>query len=192
MLHRTLCAVGAGSLFLLCVGVPVESSPPAGPDGAVVVNTTVSRRNFALANPNARVATSSGRITQVYGRAFSHGRTAAESAESFRVDRSAMFGVPAADLVAISPVPGGEHIQPIMYDRVTGTFKFTGFFYTQQRQGVPVFRSALKLLVRNLPDNPLVLASVDLHDLGGFQVDEQVIAAPTANASPSRRVSPDQ
>ena len=63
MVNRTLCAAGAGALLLLCVGVPVESSPPAGPGGAVVVNKTVARRNFELANPGARVAMSSGRIT---------------------------------------------------------------------------------------------------------------------------------
>ena len=183
MVNRTLCAVGAGCLLLLCVGVPVESSPPAGPDGAVVVNKTASRRNFESVNPGARVAMSSGRITQVYGRAFSHGQTAADSAESFRLDHTAMFGVPAEEIVAVGPFRDGHHVQQIMYNQATGTYKFTGFFYTQERQGIPVFRSALKLLVRNDPGYPLVLAAADLRDLGALQVPAQAAAAPMQPAA---------
>ena len=177
MVNRTLCAIGAGGLLLLCVGVPVESSPAAGPDAAVAVNKTVSRRNFESTNPGARVAMSSGRITQVYGRAFSHGPTAAESAENFRLGHTAMFGVPAEEIVAIGPFQDGRHEQPIMYDQATGTYKFTGFFYTQQRQGIPVFRSALRLLVRNEQGFPLVLAAADLRDLGELQVPANAAGA---------------
>ena len=186
MVNRTLCAVGAGGLLLLCVGSPVESSPLAAPDGAVVVNKAAARQNFELSNAGTRLAESAGRITQVYGRAFSHGATAAQSAESFRLDHAEMFGTPAQEIVAVGPFADGHHVQPIMYDQATGTYKFTGFFYTQQRQGVPVFRSALRLLVRNEQGFPLVLAAADLRDLGALEVPanaagpRQPVAVPAA------------
>ncbi len=177
MLNRTLCAVGVVGLSLLAVGTSVQSSPGA-LRGATAVNATAARTQFLMSNQRTRFAERAGRINTVYGPAFSHGVTAAASAESFRLNHAEMFGVPAADLVAISPVPDGEHVQPIMYDQATGTYKFTGFFYTQQHQGVPVFRAALKLLVRNEAGFPLVLAAADLRDLGGMQFGPQVAAAP--------------
>ncbi|MHC4828642.1 MAG: hypothetical protein ACYTEY_18985 [Planctomycetota bacterium] len=69
-----------------------------------------------------------------------------------------------------------------MYQPETDTYKFTGYFYTQQRDGVPVFRSDLRLLVRNEDQNPLVLAATSLRDLGDFQVG--AVAAP-AEAAPA-------
>ena len=177
MLNRTLCAVGVVGLSLLVLGTSVQSSPGSLP-ATTAVNKTAARNQFLMANQRTRFAERAGRINTVYGPAFSHGVTAAASAESFRLDYAEMFGVPAADLVAIRPVPGGEHVQPIMYDRATGTYKFTGFFYTQQHQGVPVFRAVLKLLVRNEAGFPLVLAAADLRDLGGMQFGPQDAAAP--------------
>ncbi len=183
MVNRTLCAVGVAWLSLLFVGMSVQSSPLGAQPGATAVNKTAARNQFLMTNQRALFAERAGRINRVYGPAFSHGATAAASAESFRLNHAEMFGVPAADLVAISPVPGGEHVQPIMYNQATGTFKFTGFFYTQQRQGVPVFRSVLKLLVRNETGFPLVLASADLRDLGDLQVPAQAVAAPMQPAA---------
>ena len=177
MVNRMLCAVGVAGLSLLFVGTSVQSSPGA-LRGATAVNRTAARNQFLMSNQQTRLAERAGRINTVYGPAFSHGVTAAASAESFRLNNAEMFGVPAADLVAASPVPGGEHVQPIMYDQATGTYKFTGFFYTQQHQGVPVFRAVLKLLVRNEAGFPLVLASADLRDLSGMQFGPEVAHAP--------------
>jgi hypothetical protein len=132
---------------------------------------------FAQANPRAAVSVREGRISRVYGRAFSGGRSAAESAEAFRTAHAGIFGARAEDIVPIGPGIDRSHVHPIALDRATGTYRFTAFFYTQERQGVPVFRSALKLLVRNEPGFPLVLASADLRDLGAFQVAEPAAAA---------------
>ena len=177
MFNRTLCAAGAAGLSLLFVGTSVQSSPPGGLSGATVVDKTAARNQFMMANQRTRFHEQAGRITGVYGPAFSEGMTAEQSAESFRLNHSEMFGVPAAELAAVSPTPGGTHVQPIMYDQATGTYKFTGFFYTQHRQGVPVFRAALKLMVRNEPGFPLVLAAADLRDLGDMVVQPQAAAA---------------
>ena len=182
MVNRTLCAVGVVGLSLLVVGTSVQSSPGT-LRGATAVDNTAARNQFLMTNQRTRFAERAGRINRVYGPAFSHGVTAAASAESFRLNHAEMFGVPAADLVAVSAVPGGEHVQPIMYDQATGTYRFTGFFYTQQHQGVPVFRAVLKLLVRNEAGFPLVLATADLRDLGGMQFGPQAAGAPMQPAA---------
>jgi hypothetical protein len=183
MVNRTLCTVSAAGLSLLFVGMSVQSSPPGALPGATVVNKAAARSQFLMTNQRTRLAERAGRINRVYGPAFSQGATAAASAESFRLNHAEMFGVPAADLVAVNPVPGADHVLPIMYDQATDTYKFTVFVYTQQRQGVPVFRSALKLLVRNEAGYPLVLASADLRDLGDLQVQAQAAAAPMQPAA---------
>jgi hypothetical protein len=43
--------------------------------------------------------------------------------------------------------------------------------YQQQRSGIPVFSSDLRVLVRNEEGFPVVLAASSLHDLGSFVVD---------------------
>jgi len=57
-----------------------------------------------------------------------------------------------------------------MYNELTGEYKFTLVYYTQQRDGLPVFRADLRLLVKNEANYPLVLASSAVRDLGDFAV----------------------
>ncbi len=56
-----------------------------------------------------------------------------------------------------------------MYNRDNGAYKFTLVYYSQYRDGIPVYKSDLRLLVRNEPDHPLVLAASSLRDLGELQ-----------------------
>jgi len=102
-----------------------------------------------------------GRIKRLYGEAFSHGESPEESAETFLQANAYLFGVDPADL-------GDQYLQPIMYNRDTSEYKFTGVNYAQYKEGIRVFRSRLILLVKNEEGHPLVLASVDLRDLSEF------------------------
>lgn len=102
-----------------------------------------------------------GRIKRLYGEAFSQGESPEESAETFLQANAYLFGVNPDDL-------GDPYLQPIMYNRDTGEYKFISINYVQYTEGIRVFRSRLILLVRNEEGYPLVLASVDLHDLSGF------------------------
>lgn len=134
--------------------------------------------------PGVSVSRHGGRVSRVYGRPLATGETARQSAETFLAIDAGILGVEPGDLVAAGPGPDGRHVQPIMYDSGTGDFRFTGFFYTQQRGGVPVYGTALKLIVRNEPGYPLVLAAADLRALGAFRVN----AHAPAPAATSRRV----
>lgn len=132
---------------------------------AVLANA--DRRVLRDAHPGARLVETAGRVTHVYGRAFSTGVTAGESVDAFLANHAGVFGVRRDNLV-----PAGDHpLQGIMYQPAAGTYKFTEFNYRQQLDGVPVFRAQLKLLVRSEAGFPLVLTSADLRDLGGFRLD---------------------
>lgn len=108
----------------------------------------------------------------VYGRAMTTGQTPADSAAAFIRDHAAVFGVPAAELKPGGPVAGRLE-QPLMYDPATGKYKFTLVYYSQSRDGLPVHQADLRLLVRNEPGSPVVLARSSLRDLGDFHPDRQ-------------------
>ena len=114
-----------------------------------------------------------GSINRVYGRAFSQGNTSAQSAASFLNQHAAIWGVTTAELIAEGPFADGHHTQQIGYLPDFDSYKFTGHYYKQTKQGMPVFRSKLVLLVRNDDNNPLVLASSQLFDLSAVTLDAQ-------------------
>ncbi|MHC4766006.1 MAG: hypothetical protein ACYTF2_12945 [Planctomycetota bacterium] len=170
-------------MLLLCSSGPLPADSGAqAPDDRPTAErgaTYSHQRAFLDAHPGTAFSWSpeAGRIERVFGPAFSHGDTGEQSAETFRLSHARMFGAEPQDIVPVGPFSDGRHVQPIMYEPETDTYKFTGYFYTQERDGVPVFRSALKLLVRNENQNPMVLASANLRDLGGFQVEAAADAA---------------
>jgi hypothetical protein len=193
MVQRTLAAVGVGGMLFLCSSEAVRSDPGAAArvntPSAGAITAFAHQRAFLDANPGAAFSLSpeAGRIERVYGPAFSHGDTGAQSAEAFRLEHVRMLGAEPQDVVPVGPFPNGQHVQPISYQPATDTYKFTGYFYTQQRDGVPVFRSDLRLLVRNEGRFPLVLASTSLRDLGDFQVE--AVGAPGEAAPASSQMA---
>jgi hypothetical protein len=138
----------------------------------IPANKYAVRDTFLQSHPGAGVNEFNGRLERVYGPAFSHGQSAQESAQRFVIDQVGMWGIAPQDLAARGPFEDGRHLLPIMTDSVTGAAKFTGVYYSQERDGVPVFRGHLVALVRNdaAASYPMVLASSSLRDLGGFRV----------------------
>ena len=131
--------------------------------------------SFQSLNPNSGLTyRADGSIGRVYGKAFSQGRTGAQSAQRFLDQNLAMWGVPANQLVAEGPFDDARHTQQIGYLPEFDDYKFTGHYYKQIVNGLPVFRSKLVLLTRNEANNPLVLASSELRDLGNFTPDPQL------------------
>jgi hypothetical protein len=139
-----------------------------------------------LKNTKAQVSAykRQGRIKHLYGQAFSHGASPEESANSFIQANAGLFSVDPGDVT-------GQHLQPIMYERDTGRYKFTAVSYSQSKDGIPVFGSRVVLLVRNEAGYPLVLASSDLKNLGDFKPQTgQVQANPSAGIAKAQSVSP--
>jgi hypothetical protein len=150
--------------------VPVVPSPgeswvavaaTTGTDDASGVVESYSVINLKNTNVPVNAYRRQGEIKRLYGESFSSGLTAQESAESFLNRNVAVLGVERSDLSDMS-------LQPLMYQRESGNYKFTSVNYLQKRGGIPVFGSRLVLLVRNETNYPLVLVSSGLHSLGEF------------------------
>lgn len=161
MTSRTTCVALAGLLFGAAGAASAGSLEPSA-DGYRTVR-------IDGASAAVSVYEHAGRVSRVYGRAFSRGATPEASASAFLDRNAALFGVDRADLAPIGRFEDGRHLQPIMPHPATGASTFTGVYYTQWRDGVPVFRGEAVLLVRNEANHPLVLVSADLRDLGGFR-----------------------
>lgn len=160
-MNRRLLVIGVG-LFVLA--------------GATLAGARSSAvEALQAAHPGVRFFVNGDRVTRVYGPAFGGGTSAEASATGFVASYAGVLSAEADDLVPVSPLEDGRHTQPVMYDPASGTYKFTLVYFTQVRDGVPVFRADVRLLVRNEADYPLVLVSNGLRELGDFRVDPGLI-----------------
>ncbi len=133
------------------------------------------RERFLREHPGSGLYLLPGeRIGRVYGKSFSSGASPIESAERFRLEHAGLFGVSADDLVLEGPFADRRFVQPILWDEAAGDYRFYGVYYAQKVAGVPVHSGVLKLLVRNEPGYPLVLAAADVRPVG---VDARELAA---------------
>ena len=131
--------------------------------------------------PFVRFYHETDRLTRIYGQSFGSGTSPQETAEQFRGQYASIFGVEPSELLPISFVVQDGNTLPVMYLEEEGRYKFTLVYFSQYRDGLPVYRADLRLLVRNEPGYALVLASSALRELGDFQVDQT-----TAAVSPQR------
>ncbi|MGE3108597.1 MAG: GC-type dockerin domain-anchored protein [Phycisphaerales bacterium] len=126
---------------------------------------------FLQENPQAGLyRETSGRISSVYGAAFASGPTSVDAAQWFVTRHSELFGVPAGDLRQVNLLTDQQPTLQLMFDPATGTYKHTLVYFSQYKDGVPVYRADLRVLVRNEPGNPVVLAKSALKHLGDFAV----------------------
>lgn len=126
-------------------------------------------RQLELQEPGVQAFESNERITRLYGKSFGSGNNATSTAEAFRLNHAAVFGVEPGDLKPLSPNKAAQNIQGVMYDRNTGDYKFTLVYYSQFKNEIPVFRSDLRLLVKNDSNYPLVYAASALRGHGNFR-----------------------
>ncbi len=142
---------------------------------------------LAQSYPGVQWYVRDGELTRVWAGPFGLGRSPEQTAESFIRDHADVFSAAAEDLV-----PGdarGVYALPVMRDPLTGGPKFTLLHYAQQRDGVPVYGGELRLLVRNLPGYPLVLAASTVRPLGDFRPDAAFAPATArAHAAAGERV----
>jgi hypothetical protein len=151
-----------------------------GPDPSLIPSAVMKAealRRFQEAHPTNGFQYLGPRIEQVYGPPVAYGSTPHNSAEQFRLAYSNIWGIAANDLIPVGPFDDGAHLSPIMYLPETGQYKFTGVYYQQVRDNVPVFRSRIAMMVRNEPNYPLVLVAADLRDIGEFRVTPAALAA---------------
>lgn len=160
----------AGLISLLVVGGLLLTGAAAAAAGSSGNGSQAARAQFTLEHPATGLIDFGRGIKRVYGSAFEHGDTPEQAAQRFVDTRSRMFGVAANELRAVGRAGHLQHSQGLMYDRESGRYKFTLVVYSQFKQDLPVFRSDLRLLVRNEADSPLVLAASSLHDLTQYSI----------------------
>jgi len=190
-----LLALAAGSAAALAEDATVSASGPVlstpvyvtSPDQPLPVREwrQAAAESFMQTWPGASLLLEGTRITRVYGVPFGTGASPGDTAEQFRLAHSGIWGVDPEDLLPTTPVLSSGNTLPLMYDPDLGDYKFTLVYYSQFRAGVPVFRSDLRLLVRNAPGYPLVWAGSCLRDLGDFLPDPALVNAafdPAAHA----------
>ncbi|MBL8764215.1 MAG: hypothetical protein JNM07_08090 [Phycisphaerae bacterium] len=173
----------AGVALSSCLALVFAAGGSALPGPINETPNAITRSQFLDAHPRTHLYTSSGRVTSVYGQAFAQGASPVATASAF-IEGSAvtLFGVPASDLSPGSLAADNAHVRQIMIDRDNGGYKFSLVSFLQTRDGLPVFESDLRLLVRNETGFPLVLARSALRDLGAFRPDRALAASPNAEA----------
>ncbi|MDP6601803.1 MAG: hypothetical protein QGH76_05850, partial [Phycisphaerales bacterium] len=109
------------------------------------------------------------RVTRLVDRQLASGTSPEATAESFRSQWAAVLNVDPSQFLARGPFADGHNVQEMMHDLATGEPKFTGVYYTQTADGVPVYGTRLMVLVRNVDGFPAVSATADLRDITGFK-----------------------
>ena len=126
-------------------------------------------------HPKLQTMQIEGKITKMVGPKLATGRTAQAAADSFIQTWSSALGVDAAAFIQEGPFKDKHSIQSIMYNQETGEYKFTGVYYKQTADGLPVYGTRLMTLTRNVEGNPVVNATVDLRDVAGFKKPHRLI-----------------
>ncbi len=130
------------------------------------------------AYPDVRSFSDGGQLSQVYGTTFGYGVSAERSADNFVRTYSQVFGVrddelqPAAAGLALDT----PYTLPLLYEEQTGTYTATMVCCQQHKDGIPVYRADLRMMVANDPAYPLVLANSTLCDLGDLAVPRGALA----------------
>ena len=120
--------------------------------------------------PAVRTYYDGQQLSRIFGQSFGSGSNPESSAESFVSHYAGLFGLASSELQRGNYRSDGRLTQPVMYNRESGDYKFTLVYYSQFKAEIPVFRAELRLLTRNEPNYPLVLATSSLRDIGDFQV----------------------
>jgi len=166
-------------MALVAGSVASAYARPAEPDRFVVKAGSAGVDSaFLAAKPGAALYRMDNRVTTVYGRAFQTGTTAAETADAFVAEHALLFGVTPQEMVPGTLAKFDGPSKGLMWQPETQSYKFTLVSYLQHHHGIPVFQSDLRLLIRNEPGHPLVLARSALRSLGDLHIDENVATEP--------------
>jgi hypothetical protein len=131
-------------------------------------DATSARARFEQENPRVGFMMTGSQIATIYGPAFEYGSTPEHTAERFVSKNAEMFGVEVNSLVPHGPSADIGHTLGAVFRPESGDYKFTIVYFSQYQDGIPVFRSDIRMLVRNEPGHPLVMVTSGLVDLNGF------------------------
>ncbi|MBD3170433.1 MAG: T9SS type A sorting domain-containing protein [candidate division Zixibacteria bacterium] len=154
-------------------------------------STYAARQQLTADYPGVQFSQQTQNITRIFGRPMVTGSDAVSVAEQFKNSYAQVFGVTPEDLKPESILRDKRHVQPVMYLRETGEYKFTMVYYSQYHNGIPVYRSDLRLLMRNEPGYPVVWAGSALKDLSNYDISSVPSVNRTMAESAARTYLPD-
>lgn len=131
-------------------------------------DTPTREEVMARSIKNEIVQKTGDKITRVVGPSLASGPTALKSAAQYVESNAKRYNVAADELKLDEAETGGKTVQPVMYDAKTGKYKYNIVKYRQEKNGIPVFRSGMRMLVRNTADSPVVMVNSSLRDVNGF------------------------
>jgi len=165
---------------------PVQAAPTATEGTTFTEAEMAAADRLRTAYPGIEFLRVNTILSRIWGRSFGMGDSADQVATRFLEENADLFGAVAADLLPITPIlPQGNQL-PLLYDPETGTYRLTLLYYSQYRDGVPVFRAGIRLLVENQPGHPLVWAGSNLKRLEEFHPDPS-----RANSVNPAQIAPD-
>ena len=128
-------------------------------------------------HPNLLTVDRFGQVHKIIDKQLSTGRTPLASAEDFITNFATALDVDANEFIERGPFQDRHSHQELMYIPETGEHKFTGVYYMQTADGLPVYGSRLMVLVRNINGYPAVSATTDLRDVKGYKKPNRVFAS---------------
>ena len=140
-------------------------------------DATLAMNQIKNDRPNLLTVDRFGHVHKIIDKQLSTGRTPLASAEDFISTFSDALDVDAKEFVERGPFPDQHSHQELMYIPETGQHKFTGVYYMQTADGLPVYGSRLMVLVRNVDGFPAVSATTDLRDVKGYKKPRRVFAS---------------
>jgi Zn-dependent metalloprotease len=139
--------------------------------------SNIAMEQIRKEHPNLRTMDRSGRIHKLVHKELATGRTPIETAENFIKGFSTALDVDANEFIERGPFPDRHVEQQLMYIPETGGHKFTGIYYMQTADGLPVYGSRLMVLVRNVANYPAVSATTVLYDVKGYKAPKRLFAS---------------
>ena len=143
---------------------------------AAVVPVSEAMQQLREDHPRLRTINQDGKIHKLIDKELATGHSPINTAENFIDTWSSGLGVDASQFVARGPFPDGHSEQEMMYNKDTGEHKFTGIYYMQTADGLPVYETRLMVLVRNVAGYPAVSSTTVLQDVAGFKRSNKVAA----------------
>ncbi|MFZ4574547.1 MAG: hypothetical protein ACOYN0_09130 [Phycisphaerales bacterium] len=179
MLNRSLVSLSAAAL---CASVGLAAS--SGVDHEIPGSThdAAALTQLLKAAPGVRFLEIDGTLKRVYGPNLSAGMTGQQSAQNFIKSFVSLFGASPAELEAWALCPHGGNAIPLMPGD-DGAPKFTLHTFRQVLDGIPVYRSDLRLLTRNTRANDLVWVGNALRPVAGMAIDAAARANPNTKAA---------
>ncbi|MBC8200671.1 MAG: hypothetical protein H8E86_01395 [Planctomycetes bacterium] len=145
--------------------------------GASELTPTQAMDQIRKDHPKLMTVQRSGQVHKILDKQLATGRTPITTAENFITKFSPALDVDDKEFIERGPFPDRHVEQELMYLPETGEHKFTGVYYMQTADGLPVYGSRLMVLVRNMKDFPAVSATVDLRDVKGFKAPKRLVAS---------------